>query len=140
VRPDLQVYVHVVASIALFASIGVVNVVSFAAQRRSEQHQLARVAFVSLAAVAVPSWILMLVFGAWSKSNEGWPDAVRWLQIGSGVAGAGIAVIVIATGLAFWWTRKPTGGWQPVALSAVSSVYLVALAVAWWVMTAKTPV
>jgi hypothetical protein len=137
-RPDFQIFVHVFAAIALFAAIGAVTVISLAARRVADQAILARAALGTLILGAVPAWVLMFVFGSWSKSKEGLADP-QWVSIGSGVAGAGIAILLVSAAVAYWWTRKPAGGWQPVTLTTLSTVYIVALAVAWWVMTAKTP-
>jgi hypothetical protein len=81
----------------------------------------------------------MLVFGSWTKSREGLHGGISWIDIGSGVASVGIVVLLAVSALAYWWMRRPAGSWQPLLLGLVASGYLLALGVAWWVMTAKVP-
>jgi hypothetical protein len=46
-------------------------------------------------------------------------------------------LLLFATGIAFAWTRRPYGSWQPQALATLSAVFTITLAIAWWIMTAK---
>jgi hypothetical protein len=138
VRPHLQLFLHVAGAIALFGATATVATIGFAARHRAEQAQLARAALATLLLVAIPAWVVMLVFGSWTKSKEGIPGSIDWLRIGSDVAGAGIPLLLAATGVAYSWARRPGGRWQPSAVGLLASGYLAALAVAWWVMTAKT--
>jgi hypothetical protein len=43
----------------------------------------------------------------------------------------------LTLGFAFWWTRRRGEGWQGRVVLALGSLYLLALAVAWWSMSAK---
>jgi hypothetical protein len=138
-RPDTQLFLHVLGATALFGAVGTVAVLGLAARRTTEQAALARAALVATLFVAVPSWALMLIFGSWTKAREGWPGGIAWIELGSGIASAGILVLLATSGLAYWWLRRPASAWQPAAIGAVSTGYLVALGVAWWVMTAKVP-
>jgi hypothetical protein len=135
---DVELFVHVLAAIVLFAAIGAVAVITLATAKVADQGILARASLGTLLLGAVPAWLAMFVFGSWTKSTEHWGDT-RWLSIGSGIAGAGIAILLVSCAVAYAWTRKPAGGWQPVALRTLTLVYLVALGVAWWVMSAKAP-
>ena len=49
----------------------------------------------------------------------------------------GAVVLLVATGFAYWWTRRAGAGWQGRAVAALSSLYLAGLAVAWWAMSGK---
>jgi hypothetical protein len=138
-RPDLQLFLHVLGATALFGSLGTVATLGLAARWRAEQAALATAALVTTIFVAVPSWVVMLVFGAWTKSKEGLPGSVSWIELGNGIAQAGIVVLLAACALAYWWMRRPASAWQPLVLGLVSSGYLIALGVAWWAMTAKVP-
>ncbi len=135
---DLELFVHVLAAIVLFGAMGAIAVISLSAGKVADQSLLARASLGTLLAAAVPAWVVMFVFGSWTKSTEHY-GKTGWLSLGSGVAGAGIAILLVSAAVAYWWTRKPAGGWQPVALSTLSAVYIVALAVAWWAMSAKVP-
>jgi hypothetical protein len=81
--------------------------------------------------------VLTLVFGAWTKSKEGLPDGISWVDLGVGVAQAGIVVLLASAALAYAWFRRPGNTRLPLALGLVSTGYLLALGVAWWVMSAK---
>ena len=138
-RPHIQLFLHVLGAMTLFGATGALALISLAARSRSQQAPLARAAFGTLLAGALPAWALMLVFGSWTKAKEHLPGTLSWLSIGSGIASAGLAVLLVATGFAYSWTRSPESAWQPRALGALSVGYLGALAVAWWVMSAKVP-
>ncbi len=90
--------------------------------------------------LALPAWVVTVVLGTTAKSARGWPDHMGWLDLGATIADAGLLVLLATTFLAFRWKRNPVGGWQVTAISVLSSLLLVALGVAWWVMTTKTPI
>jgi hypothetical protein len=81
----------------------------------------------------------MFVFGNWAKSKEHIPSAAGWLKLGSGIGVAGVLVLAVGIGIAFAWSRSPDKRGLATATGVLASLYLVALAVAWWVMTAKVP-
>jgi hypothetical protein len=80
----------------------------------------------------------MRLAGQWIYSKEGWSgnNDPTWLGIGFGVADAGLLLLLVSAGVAFWWKRSS----KPVAgriLAVLSSLYLVLLAVAWLAMSGK---
>jgi hypothetical protein len=136
VRPHVQLFLHIAGAIALFGATATVATIGFAARRRAEQVQLARGALGTLLVVAIPAWVVMLVFGSWTKSKEGLPGTLDWIRVGSAISTAGIVFLLVATGVAYSWSRRPSR-WQPLAIAALASAYLLALGVAWWVMSTK---
>jgi hypothetical protein len=48
-----------------------------------------------------------------------------------------MVVLLAQAAISYSWLRRPAGGWQPAVLGLISGVYLLALGVAWWMMTAK---
>jgi hypothetical protein len=139
-RPHFQLLLHIVGAVALVgatATVGIVGFAGLAARFQAGRNRLARVALGTTLLAGVPAWTLMLVFGSWTKSREGLPDTLDWIRIGSGVADGGILFLVAAAGVSFSWARRPDGGRQPLILGVLATAYLVALAVAWWAMTAK---
>ena len=80
---------------------------------------------------------MLFAFGSATKSQEHLPSGVNWVTVPTAIAGAGLVVLLASTGAAFAWSRRPQETWQPRAVGVLSGAYLVALAVAWWVMTAK---
>jgi hypothetical protein len=139
VNAEFQLFLHIFGAIALFGSTGAVAVLALAARGRADHLPLARTSFWILLLVAIPAWVVTLGFGYWTESEQGWPDGLGWIDLGAGVADLGLLVLLAATGLAYAWRRRPTGGWPVTALVAVTSLYLVALAVAWSAMSAKVP-
>jgi hypothetical protein len=74
----------------------------------------------------------------WIYSKEGFSghDDPTWLNIGFTIADAGLIVLLVTIGFAWWWRRsgKATAGRVVAALSAI---YLVLLAIAWLAMSGK---
>jgi hypothetical protein len=85
----------------------------------------------------LPAWILARVGGQLIESKEDISGDPGWLGVGFLVTDAGLIVLLATIALAFWASRRGGAGWQPRAVGALSSLYLAALAVAWWAMAAK---
>ena len=106
-------------------------------RRQAEPASFAGASLVTTLGFAIPSWLLMFVFGSWTKSKEKLPDSVDWVKQPVAIAVVGIFVLVASAGIAYSWKRKPESSWQPLALGLVALGYTVALGAAWWMMTAK---
>jgi hypothetical protein len=79
----------------------------------------------------------MRVFAQVIESDEGYKHNLpSWITIGQGVADGGLLLLIVTAGSAFWWLRstKPAAG---RIVAALSSVYLVLLAIAWLAMSGK---
>ena len=141
VRPDswnFPLFVHVLGAIVLAGSIGAVIVLAVAVRKRRAQGALlSRVAFRTLIFVAVPSWIVMRV-GAQLIVDKEFPDkAPGWVGVGFAVSEPGL-ILLIALGILAWRSARRGGvGHASVAVAILAPVYLAALAVAWWAMSAK---
>jgi hypothetical protein len=141
VRPsawDLPLFLHVAGAMTLVGALGATLVLAGAGIRRPDARVLARGAFLSLAAAALPAWIVMRAAAQWTYSKEGFSahNDPTWLGIGFGVSDAGLLVLLVSTGLAYAWTRKPRP-WAPRALTGLGGLYLVLLGVAWLAMSGK---
>jgi hypothetical protein len=139
IRPDswnFPLFVHVFGAIALFGSVGTLVLLSFAAQRIPAQAAFARrLAFITLLAVVWPSYIVMRGGAQWIYAKEDLhPDFPTWVAIGVGVGDGGIVALLILTLLA-WLARRRA--WAGSFFAGLSALYLVALGVAWWAMSAK---
>ena len=134
---DLRLFFHVLGAIVLFGATAAAAILAWAASRGENLPKLARGAFGTLLLCALPSWVVLFVFGSATKSKEHLPSGVNWVAVPVAIVGAGLLVLLAATGAAFAWSRRPEGTWQPRAVGLLSAAYLVALAFAWWVMTAK---
>jgi hypothetical protein len=139
VTVEAQLFLHVLGAVALFGATGAVAVLAVVGRTREEQLPLARVSLWTLLALAIPAWVVMLVFGEWTKSKVRWSSDLGWIRAGVGVADAGLILLLVAAGLAYRWTRRASAGWHVTALAALASLYVVLLAVAWWAMAAKVP-
>jgi len=136
---DTQLFLHILGAITLFGATAAVAVLALFGRVSDDQLPLARASFFTLLVLALPSWVVTLVFGEWTKSGMDWPDGLGWIDLGAGVANVGLFVLLAAGGLAYAWTRRAKPGWIVTALGVLSSLYVVALAVAWWAMSAKVP-
>jgi hypothetical protein len=139
VRPETQLFFHVLGATVLFGATGAVATLALAGRRRDEPGFVARATLAILLALAVPAWIATLAFGGWTESAGDWPEGLTWLEFGVRVMDVGLLVLAASAGLAFRWVRRPASRWAPSAIAFLSLLYLAALAVAWWVMTTKLP-
>jgi hypothetical protein len=141
VRPDswnFPLFLHVLGAIVLAGATGAVTVLACAARkRRAHGALLSRLAFRTLIFVVVPSWIVMRV-GAQLIADKEFPDkAPGWVGVGFAVSEPGL-ILLIALGVVAWVSARRGGvGRASVALAILAPVYLAALAVAWWAMSAK---
>jgi hypothetical protein len=141
VRPDswnFPLFVHVLGAITLAGSTGAVTVLALTARKRREHAALlSRVAFRTLIIVVVPAWIVMRVGGQMIADKE-FPDkAPGWVDVGFVVSEPGL-LLLIALGILAWRSARRGGvGHASVAVAILAPVYLAALAVASWAMSAK---
>jgi uncharacterized membrane protein len=137
-RPFWPLFLHVLGAMTLVGALLAVTLVSWVAWRRPDIAVLRRAASNGLIAVALPAYVVMRLAGQWIYSKEGWSgkNDPTWLGIGFGVADMGLLLLLVTIGVAFWWRRSS----KQVAgriVAALSSVYLVLLAVAWLAMAGK---
>ena len=135
-KAEAQLFLHILGAITLFGSVAAVAILALVGRNRDEQLPLARASFFTLLALAIPGWVVMLAFGYWTKSDMNWPDGLGWIDLGAGIADLGLLVLLAAAALNYVWTRRPRSGWWVTVLGALTGIYLVALAVAWWAMSA----
>jgi hypothetical protein len=138
IRPhsfDFPLFLHVLGAMALFGAVLTAAAASWAG--RNGALVLRRTAFWSLVAVGAPAYVAMRGGAQWIYSKEGFSgNDPTWIGIGFGVADAGLLVLLVAIGVAYWWRRsgKAVAGWIS---AGIASVYLVLLAVAWLAMSGK---
>ena len=77
----------------------------------------------------------------WILSKEKYAEDSDWVGIGFGISDVGALVVVVLALLAWRAARRTrTGDLRPASgtlVAGLGSVYLAALAVAWWAMTTK---
>jgi hypothetical protein len=141
IRPDswnLPLFLHVLGATLLFGTTATVAIAGFAARaRRDHSALLARIALRTFLLGVVPSWILMRAGAAWIGNKE-FPDKTPgWVDVGFLVSEPGAILLVIVGILAWLAARKQGAGRAAVAVPVLASIYLVALGVAWFAMSAK---
>lgn len=124
-------FLHVLGAMVL---VGAVTATTVAAGRGA---LLRGVAFRTMVFLALPAWVLMRFAGQWVESRQNWPDDLTWLGIGFIVGDAGLLVLLVTALLAWWGYRHPERRWPGQAVAALAGLYLIALLVAMWAMTAK---
>jgi hypothetical protein len=141
VRPhawDLPLLLHVLGAMVLVGAVATSALLAFAAWRRPGVPVYGRAAFWSLLAVGVPAYVVMRVGAQWTYSKEGFSgdNDPTWIGVGFAAADAGLLLLLLTTGLAFWWNRrgKPVVG---RVVAGLASLYLVLLGIAWFAMSAK---
>jgi len=137
VRPDswdFPLFLHVFGAIVLAGALAAAAIAARASFRTVLPQAIL---FRILVVVAVPAWILMRFAGQWIDSKEDIQGDPTWLGIGFSVADIGLPVLLITTGVAWWAAKRPERPWPRQVAGGLAFLYLVALAVAWWAMTAK---
>jgi NADH:ubiquinone oxidoreductase subunit 6 (subunit J) len=128
---DFPLFLHMLGAMVL---VGAVAATVIASGRGT---LLRGVAFRTTIFLVLPSWLLMRIAGQWIDSRESVPDDPAWLGIGYIVGDAGLLVLLVTAGLAWWAYRHPERGWPGRAVAGLASLYLLALLVAMWAMTTK---
>ncbi len=106
-RPDAQLFLHIVGATALFGSLLTVAALGLVGRRQAEPTSFADASLVTTLGFGVPAWLLMFIFGSWTKSKEGLPNSVDWVKQPVSIAVVGIFVLVACAGVAFSWKRRP---------------------------------
>jgi hypothetical protein len=130
------VFLHVLGATLLFGALLAVTTLAYASTRTVDHGpMLRRLAFTIMLAGVWPSYVLMRLGAQWVLSHEGLDDdPPGWVGVGFLVSDAGILVLLVLTLLGWLGLRRPRVGMWFAGLAAV---YLVALGVAVFAMTAK---
>src|ERR687885_398944 len=144
-RPDSwngPLFLHLLGAFGLVGGLLAVAVAALAPRRLPGSGALLdRVAFRTLLVVAWPGFIVMRVAGQWLESRED-PGDPTWPGIGFAVSDLGRLVLPPPPLPPRPAPRRPPAarGERPAtsrAVAALTPIYLLALAVAWWAMSAK---
>ena len=137
-RPFWPLFLHVLGAMTLVGALLTVVLVSWVAWRGPDVSVLRRTVWTTLLVVALPAYIVMRGAGQWIYSKEGFSgkNDPTWVGIGFGVGDAGLLLLLITLGVAYWWrsSGKPLAG---RIVAGLSSLYLVLLAIAWLAMSGK---
>jgi hypothetical protein len=143
IRPDsfnLPLFLHMLGATLTFGTTATVAILGFAGTRvdRERSLWLRGLAFKIAFFVLVPAFILMRAAAQWIVGKE-YPGSAKtpgWVDIGFIVTEPGALLIIVLLVLAFLASRRPTFR-AAVAVPWLATIYLVALAVAWFAMTGK---
>jgi membrane protein YqaA with SNARE-associated domain len=144
-RPDswkLPLFLHVFGATVLFGATLTAAILGIAAVRRRDQAPLlSRLAFRATLLGVLPAWILARFAGQWilNREKEQIPglDNKGWVGVGFIVTDAGLVLIVALLVLGYLSARRGGSGRLTTAFAVLAPVYLVALGVAWFAMSAK---
>jgi NADH:ubiquinone oxidoreductase subunit 6 (subunit J) len=131
---DFPLFLHVLGAVVL---VGATAATALAASRAGQSPLLRRVAFGTLVAAVLPAWVLMRIAGQWIESKEDIEGDPTWLGIGYTVGDIGLVILVVTTVIGWWSTRTPERRWPARTVTALASLYLIALLVAMWAMSGK---
>ena len=137
-RPFWPLFLHILGAMTLFGAILAAVITSIVAWRRPDLAVLRRATFWALVS-AVPAYVVFRIAAQIIYSDEkdafGGKDPT-WIGIGFAISDAGLLLLLLSLGLAYWWKR----GGRPIAgrlVACLTSIYLVLLGVAWFAMAAK---
>ena len=150
-RPSDWEWVLLLHLVGVFLLVGGILVVALAAvvahrtEVATEAAMRRRIAFRTLLAVALPGYVAMRVGGQWLESKEEgqlFTGDPTWIGIGYIVSDVGALILIVLIVLAWLSQRRAargdaTGSWMANVVLGLAPIYLTALAVAWWAMTAK---
>jgi membrane protein YqaA with SNARE-associated domain len=141
IRPDswdLPLFLHVLGAMILFGGTATVAIVGFASRTHREHAPLlARVALRTCLFGVVPGWILMRVGAGWIVGKEFPHDTPGWVDVGFIVSEPGALILIALSILAGVSVRRKGVGRAAIAVPVLAGIYLVALVIAWWAMSAK---
>ena len=144
IRPDdwnWALLVHVAGAMILVGGLLTAGGAA-ALARRDETGALARLSYLTLAAVALPGFILMRAGAQWIYDKEGFTGDgdPTWIAIGFGTSDLGALLLLIALvlgGIGLRRFRRGSGDGLLRASGVITLVLLALYIVAVWAMTAK---
>jgi len=139
IRPDswnLPLFLHLLGAMLLVGTTCATAALALAGWR-TERAFLFHATFKTLLVGVLPAWLVTRVAAQWILDKEDFGDNdPGWVGAGFVVTEPGLLLLLLAT-LFAWLARRRNGGWPIRAASVLLVVYVAALAVAWWVMSAK---
>ena len=140
VRPDswnLPLFLHVLGATVTFGTTATVAILAFAGSRAGDRALWLRgLSFKIGVFVLVPAWFLLRIPAQWIDSKEFPSNEPGWVGVGYPVTEGGALLIIVMLILA-WLGRRKLESRAASIVPWLATVYLVALGVAWFAMSAK---
>jgi hypothetical protein len=140
VRPEswnLPLFLHVLGATVTFGATATVAILAFAGRSVGQQTLLLRrLTFRIGLFVLVPAWVVLRLPAQWVDDKEFPHHEPGWVGVGYPVTEGGAVLIIVMLILAWLALRRPESRAAAV-VPWLAAVYLVALGVAWFAMSAK---
>ena len=141
VRPDswnLPLFLHVLGATLTFGATAAVAILAFAGRPATSERGvwLRGLAFKIGLIVLIPSWILLRLAAAWIDSKEFPHHEPGWVGVGYPVTEGGLLLIIVMLILG-WLSRRRRESRAAAVVPWLATIYLVALGVAWFAISAK---
>ena len=141
VRPDswnLPLFLHVLGATLTFGATATIAILAFAGRPATSERALwlRGLALKVGLVVLIPAWILLRLAAAWIASKEYPHHQPGWVGVGYPVTEGGAVLIIVMLILA-WLSRRRLESRTAAVVPWLATVYVVALGVAWFAMTAK---
>ena len=141
VRPDswnLPLFLHVLGATLTFGATATVAILAFAGRPAASARSLwlRGLAFKIGLLVLVPTWFLLRIPAQWIDNKEFPHHEPGWVGVGYPVTEGGAVLIIVMLILA-WFARRKLDSRTAAVVPWLATIYLVALGVAWFAMSAK---
>jgi hypothetical protein len=141
VRPDswnLPLFLHVLGATLTFGTTATVAILAFAGRSAASERAvwLRGLAFKIGLFVLVPAWILLRIPAQWIDNKEFPKHEPGWVGVGYPVSEGGLLLIILMLVLG-WISRRRRESRAAAVVPWLAILFLVALGVAWFAMTAK---
>jgi uncharacterized membrane protein len=135
---NLPLFLHVLGATVLFGGTLALAILALVAwRRRARAALLSQLAFRLLVLVVLPAWILMRAGAQWIGDKEFPRNEPGWVDVGFVVSEPGLVLLIVIGVLAWVSARRGGTGRAAAGVALLTPVYLVALAIAWFAMSAK---
>jgi hypothetical protein len=132
---DFPLFLHVFGAMLLVGTTAATAALALAGWR-SEREWIFSATLRTLLIGVLPAWLLTRVAAQWILSKWDYDKDPGWVGVGFAVTEPGLILLLLAV-LFAWLARRRKGGWPIKAAAVLLLIYSAALAVAWWVMSAK---
>jgi hypothetical protein len=140
VRPEswnLPLFLHVLGATVTFGATAAVAILAFAGRAAGEQTLLLRrLVFRVGVFVLVPAWLVLRLPAQWIADKEFPHHEPGWVGVGYPITEGGAVLIIVMLILA-WFARRTLESRAAAIVPWLAAVYLAALGVAWFAMSAK---